>query len=755
MKNLVFTMLIAMITTLTAIGQNTRWSGVLLDAQTQKPIYHASLINTSTNEVYFTDWDGHFSVQAAADDLLEVHHISYQTVKVKASETAHINLQPKKISLDEILVKASPLDDIATSEVIVDQVKKGSQVANVAGLFNDIPGFSMQKRSATASEPSFRAFKYEQMNIKYDGGGKMVHACPNRMDPVTAHVIPEEVRKIEIIKGPFSVRFGQSFGGIINIITKPPTPEKYGFHGVVETGYETNGSNFLAGGKLQYAQKKFDLTVNGESRNFGNYTDGNGTITPSSFKTNSYSIKLGINPTDRQRLQVDWRQKHGRDILHAGLPMDSPLDDSYMINLDYKVMGLTPKIPSLTFKTYYSDVDHLMTNGYLLPTPRPNFKKVDARSPVHSNTIGGKLELNILPTKKMNLYAGVDADIIQRDGNKNVIIHVNPAGVPLDPPKKKQFSIWQDALTTDYGLFAEANYQLTQKISTSAGIRSDFVSSQIDAPDPGFLAIYGDQIEASNQTVYSGHLAAKYRYQGLQIQLALGRGTRTPTMIERYIYRFTIGSDPRSYIGNPNLKPEINNQLEFSVRKHWHQHQIGFSTFYSKMQDYISAVVNSDLAMGNQPAPKQFKNVTANQYGFDIFLKYHILTGLDFTGDLAYTKATNETLNEPLAQVAPMSGHLGLKYETSKYWLDLRTRMVATQKDFSPSFAETETPGHTTIDFRTGYKIKGFTVGAAALNILNETYYNHLNFSYKNANEHQGKVFEPGRSFSLFAKFEF
>lgn len=128
-----------------------------------------------------------------------------------------------------------------------------------------------------------------------------------------------------------------------------------------------------------------------------------------------------------------------------------------------------------------------------------------------------------------------------------------------------------------------------------------------------------------------------------------------------------------------------------------------------------------------------------------------------FKSDIAYTKAYNETFDEPLAQVAPMSGHIGLKYEKEKYWIDFRSELVATQSDFSTAFNESETPGHTTFDLRLGYKpMKGFSIGGAILNIMDEAYYNHLNFSFANADEYNGrKIYEVGRSFSVYAKYDF
>ncbi len=118
------------------------------------------------------------------------------------------------------LSTADPFGDLAQSRIVYDDIKATSQPRNVSDLFKDIPGFGIQKRGAYASEPVFRAFKYEQLNVQYDGGMKILNACPNRMDPITTHVIPEEIERIELVKGPFTMRFGQNFGGIINLVSK-------------------------------------------------------------------------------------------------------------------------------------------------------------------------------------------------------------------------------------------------------------------------------------------------------------------------------------------------------------------------------------------------------------------------------------------------------------------------------------------------------------------------------------------------------
>ncbi len=745
-------------------AQEIQINGKLTDSSTGEPVMGAIIQTEDSSKKTSSDIEGKFSLIINKGEIIIVIHPEYETLKTEGVKEMLIQLKPKNIELNTVVIKANPLEDITHSVIITDDIKKGSQPRTAADLFNDIPGFSMQKRSSTAIEPSLRSFKYEEMNVKINGGSKIVNACPNRMDPITAHIIPEEVSRIEVVKGPYTVRFGQTFGGIVNLVTKTPGADSYGWHGTLESGYETNGNNLALRGEVMYATPKYDVNINAEHRDFGDYTDGRGVVTPAGFKTDSYSIKLGYNPKKNQRLLLNWHQKFGRDIKHAGLMMDSPKDDSYLISLDYKIKSPWKKIHHMSFKSYYSFVDHLMTNGYELENPRPNYPAIDARAPVTSNTLGGKFEIGYKPTEKWLIYSGFDADIIKRDGNKTVIVNVNPnTGVALDPPMIKNLKIWQGAHIEDYGVYTEGNYRLNQLYTITTGIRMDYITAGITDPDPGFIAIYGN-VKDQTDVVVGGNFSIKYKKDDFQAQVAYGRGTRTPSMIERYIYRFIVGVDSREYIGNPYLKPEINNQFEIGAQVKKEKWSGGINLFYSLFENYIVPVLNPALTGtsagcggGTPQAPKQFWNVYAHQYGTDLFFHYKFTEYFSFHSDLALTKAYNETLDEPLAQVAPMTSHIGLKYETEKYWADLRSEIVATQKDYAPSFGETETPGHTTFDLRLGFKPnKHLSIGAAVLNITDQAYYNHLNFAFKNADDLNGqRIYEPGRSFSMYIKYKF
>ncbi len=741
---------------LVSFGQTQFIKGKIINKETNNAIEYATIKLLNSKKYATSNKIGEFQINAQIGSKVEISHLSYKTKIVELQNNGIVALELVQLELNEIIVNANPLQDISQSIVINETDKRISQPRSVGSLFRDIKGFGISKKGAYASEPVFRAFRHEQLNVQYDGGMKVLNACPNRMDPITTHIIPEEIEKIEIVKGPFTVRFGQNFGGIINLVSKNPSKNKKGIHGSAEGGYESNGNNLVSGASIVYIEDKYDVQFNGSYRDFGDYKDGNGETVPSSFRTTDYSVKVGLNPTEKQRFQFSWRQSFGRDIKHAGLPMDSGFDDSLLAGIKYKFKNISDKVESFTANVFYSYVDHFMTNA-----GRSNFMMVDAQSPVESWTYGGKAEFVFNISDNSRLFTGIDANLIERKGNRTRIVKMMN-GVMLPTPKVFEDKIWQDASLNDVGLFAEGKFKVADFTTLTVGTRADFISTSITDPALDFEALYGDSISDETEINISGNASVKYQKNGFQTQLAIGRGVRTASMLERYINHFTVGVDPYEYVGNPNLKPEINNQLELSFLKKFKTIEIGASVFHSFLEDYILAKVNSDIPrkfMATTPpiVSKQFVNIDkASQTGIEFSFKVKASDKISFTSDVSYTRAENKDFDEPLAQIPPLMANLGMKFEEKYYWLSLNSRLVGKQSRVSDSFMEQETPGFGTLDFRIGLEpFKGFTIGAAVLNIFDKIYYEHLNFSYKNSNTLSGKIYEPGRNFTTYLKYKF
>lgn len=726
----------------------------VIDSLTKKGIPNAIVHIEYQSYFATTDTNGYFELEAnnAKALTLHIHCMGYENIETHwPTDNSPVIFKMTQAStlLDEILVvdKGHPLLN-QTSIDAKDIARKDPR--DIGEIFSDESGFGVIKRGGYAMDPVFRSFKYEQLNLVFDGGVFVSNACPNRMDPASTHVAPGDINQIELIRGPYSMRYGPAMGAVINIITqKPSYTSQFNVSGNIEGGYEFNGSGISGRAAILMTNKKYDLRINGGLIDFGNYVSGNGNEVPSSFKHYDYSVKLGVAPKKNHRLQVGWRQNFARDVLHAALPMDSDFDNSSIISLDYGIDKPGRKLFSIKAKGFYSHVDHLMSN-----TNRPNFKKVEAESPVNATTYGGKVELGIKPSPKSVIYTGVDLRAVHKDGYRNRLVKIMN-GNPVTPPKLFKDLIWQNSHYYDGGVFAEGTFYLDDNFDVTAGVRMDFVSSNALDTEADFEALYGTDIKTTNTNI---SMTTTLRYttekNGL-IMLALGRGQRSANLLERYINHFTIGMDAYEYVGNPNLIPEINNQADIVVKDNIGPFSLSANIFYSYLQHYITAIVDEDIPRKFQPNlepkfAKRYINIDeAWQYGFNAGIDYKIINPLHFYAGIYYTRAQNVDFNEPLPEITPLTGLFSLSFEKEKYYLKWHGRIVAKQDKVSTSFDETESPGFQVWDFTAGYTpVKLLTLTFSVRNIFNANYYEHLSRPYKNLSE-ENMFYEPGRQLKL------
>lgn len=684
--------------------------------------------------------------------------VSYSQQKKKEVKDT---LKQKTILLNEVIIKGSLKTDPIFSKKSNDYVKKVIQPKNVADLFSGINGFSVIKRGNYAIDPTFRASQYEQLNIQYDGGTKAMHACPNRMDPITTHIIPEEIAQIEIIKGPYTVRYGATFGGIINLVTKKPNYEDPGFHGKVSTGYESNGGSLVNMAQLQYIKEKYDIVLNAGYRNFGNYKDGNNREIPSSFKSTDYGVKIGYNFSEDERIYTHWRQSFGKDVIHAALPMNTEYDNSSVISLDYKLDNIGANLKSFSAKGYYSYVDHLMTNK-----GRPSFMMMEATSPVEATTFGGKVELKWQPNKNLSVFGGADLLHIAREGTRTRLIKIMN-GNPLPTPKTFVDKIWQDSSISDIGLFSEAKWSPSNSVVYTFGLRYDNVTSDIKDPEADFANMY--TLKKRTEHNIGGTLSFKKKYDNnLTLEIAYGRGIRSANMVERFINHFNVGKDPYEYIGNPNLKAEVNNQFEIGLKgfkrlKNSTKFTYEASVYYSLLENSIIAIVDPTLTrkfmpMAQPKNPKVFRNLKESyKTGLELAANFEFTNGLYFNTQLAYVKSKNIDLNESLPLTPPLNSKISFGYKKDSYWASLEYNLTSKQSNIAKSFGETETDGYETLDLRFGAKpFNNTTFGLAVMNVFDKAYNNHLNFSFTNqVGFGRTPITEPGRNVSLFLQYSF
>ncbi len=664
------------------------------------------------------------------------------------------------VEITDTLVKRTPFVANRVSKNIMLSVP----TRDIGDYLRSIPNVAGIRKGGSAIDPVIRGFKFSQLNVVMDGGMKIENGCPNRMDPVTAHVEVEELSHIDVVKGPFQLNYGPSLGGVINLQTENPQPyAKFEIHGNAMFGYESNWDGGKESFSLKGGNSKIYFLASGGYRKYGNYTSGGSETTETEFKTSfrkyNYGAKLGFAISQKQNILLSYSESHGRDVMFPALTMDEKSDDTKMMSADYSIKNLSGNIASLDIKFYRTDVSHLMDNSN-----RENWSTKQMVADVDAINTGGKAIMG-MQFGKHYLSAGLDFENIYKDGVRTMTM------IMMGTTSTKKFNLWKEAVIQNGGIFAA--YSATYgKFLLDAAFRVDM--NKADSEDT--LKLIKNGIEyfnetASNYANFSGNLGITRKISdGLSVSLALARGARSPNMLERYIKLLSVGYDTYDYLGNPQLKPETNNEVDLTLK--YNNERFGkmyVNGFYSFVTDYISAeMLPSSVIMPatlGAPGVKQFVNVdNATFTGFEIGYTSPSTYKLGFSVVAALTygqipevtkyiikdgKVTGDTLlkNDALPEIPPFESTISINYRLLKGKLvpKVSYRLVAAQNHVSEAFYEPETPGFSLLNFSIAYKVSNnIDITAGVNNIFDVLYFEHLNRKIIGSTE---KLFEPGRMF--------
>ena len=663
------------------------------------------------------------------------------------------------LNIEEILITGNKSNDNFKTPITGDNIKLLNP-HDGGEIFKYTPGFSIIKKGNYAMEPVLRGFKYEQLNVQFDGGVHSTNACPNRMDPGISQISIEEIEKVEIIKGPYNVRFGPAFGGIINVISKRPKQNGKMVSGWVEGGYQSNGNNWYTSLFSQLVQKKWDLAVSAGYKDYGNYENGEGTEIASSFRRGGYTVKAGYNFSQNQRLQFSIRQSFARDVMYPGLPMDALEDNSIISALDYAVTDLSKTIISLKFKLYYSYIDHVMVNWF-----RPAYKFTHAKTPVTANNFGGRFEAGLKTGNNNMVYTGVDFQYIGKDGSRHREVYINGCTNPpteYDPPKEFYDKVWQDSYKNDVGIFIENKYRISRSLLWQAGFRVDVSSFDIKDPENDFYELYNGDIKPDTKIDPSLNSVLTYKINDTwSIQWPVAFAKRSPDLTELFINHLSVGMDAYEYVGNPNLESETNFQTDIIIQKSGEIFSFYADGFFSYLNNYISAVVDTTIPRKYMKCKepkfaKRFINIDeAYMTGFEAGFNLNFLKYFKYNLNASYTYAQNITLDEPLPEIPPFMLNTGIQFVTEKFTATINARIAAKQERVSTSFNEATSSEFQVFNLYLSYSPWDFMeINGSVTNIFDENYAEHLNRPYKSMDT-KSLYYDPGRSFNIGLRFRF
>ena len=715
---------------------------ILLDEDSALPIQGATF--EYGKQTGISDVNGSISFVITEGEVMKVSHLNYGSWEWDEKELLKV-LQQKTYFRKSLTVSLYPVTVIAVKpnqkpdeNISIDFQDRMEH--DGAAILNQIPAINSIKKSGSYGfDPVFRGFKYDQLNIVMNGAQSATAACPNRMDPPTSQMAPNMMDRIEVLKGPYALRYGVGVGGTINFIpSKIQFTDKKDLYGRFSSEYQSNKNIVRGEGQIGLRGKKYDLGFFGAWSQGNDYEAGNGQIVQSDFQRGSFGTNLGLQLSSNQQLRVSALYNMARDVDFPALPMDLRNDDTWMINARHEISISKDHLKSWNTTVFGSFVDHLMDNKIKPLDPR----MLNAETAATTFNYGGRTE-GAWRFKKGKLFAGVDLRIEGAEGTRvrEFLMGPNAGKIFYD-------NAWQNGQISRTGLFGEYHL-ITNELQYIFSGRLEVNNANIKDPSPDFTEVFPEpQATQINPSLSAG--VVKKLGKNIQTSLWLGRVQRSGSLTEKFINYFPVGQDPYEMLGNPQLNPEINNQIDLTFKWATEKSALNVDLFASYLQDYISSVIDTTLKprLPMSPGVRQYLNIDeAFKTGFEINWKQVLVIGLQHQLGIAYTYAQDMERDEPLPEIAPLDFRytLGGSYLDGKLQPEATFRYVVEQSRISTEFGETVTPAFSILNVRLSYELsKNIRFSAGVNNLFNETYYEHLNRAPRGTNN---PIYERGRNF--------
>lgn len=697
----------------------------LLDNQTLEPLAFAHYMYG--NQGGASDRQGLIRFSYESGTILLIQHLSYgrqafedekvqqglAAGRITVSPDAGLPLQPVTIIAMHPSHKAKQEKPLGVRHHLSHDAGQVLQhVSFIAGI---------RKSGNYGFDPVMRGFKHDQLNIVVDGALSATAACPNRMDPPSSQISPNMSHHIELLKGPYALRFGTGFGGTINFVGADPEFVP-GFKpiGRLSAGYENNGEVFNTEGVLGFANDFMHFQLFGALAQGSNYTDGTGEQTPAAFARNSFGTKTAVRLSQKQWLELSAVRNYADDVDFPSLPMDLRTDETWMLQLRHQASFTQSSIKNWKTNLYGTWVDHFMDNRLKPLDPR----MVNAETRAYTRNYGGRTEVEVHQGRQQ-LFAGIDLKIEEAEGTRERAFLMGP-----NAGKALYDNAWQHGRIRRSGLFAEYRYTFQDYLLVAAARMERNHAEVLDAA-PEFTTVY----PKTSQTQFNPSVSAGItRYWGNRFSASLwaGRAQRSGSLGERFINYFPVGLDPYEMLGNPELKAEVNNQADLHLNYQRRLSQLGFTVYIAYLQNYISSKIDTNLQtrLPASPGVRQYTNLAkAMLSGFELSYSQPLPVKLMAEFSMAYTHGQDLQTRTPLPEIPPMELRFKLSgnYFGEKLMPDVQIRHVFRQDRIADEFAETATPAFTLLDVGLAYAFSSnFRLDAGINNLFDEAYYEHL-----------------------------
>ncbi len=532
------------------LGQQIKVTGTNGTPVSQAVVVIKSLSDKKEN-IFLTDNSGSASIGTYLQKVqIYISHVSYQevvdTLNAINSDLI-IKMIAKDVKLNEVVVSSDYTprmagESVHTVAVINKQQIDNQGASNLEEVLNQQLNIRVSQDQVLGSGMTMNGLSGQ--NIKYlVDGVPVIGRLDGNID--LSQILLSNVERIEVVNGPMATAYGtDAAGGVINVITKQPTNEK--FEGGVNLLYENIGRyNLDASAGTSKGKSAFQLSG---GRNFfdgwsavdtGRWQEWKpkeqlfGTIkyrytgkkTILSYQFNAFDEKISNKGTPR----ISPYYAYAFDEYYKTKRYSNQLNISYILKRDlFANATFSYSYYDRTKNTYRKDLVTLNENLVLSQANNDSTGQSGAlanqdTTQMHTWMARGtisKSETNAA----INYQAGYDVNI------------ENASGTRFKELVKQ---------TGDFAVFASAEYNANSHLEIKPAIRISYNTDYKSPVVPSFLIKYS----------FTDNLIARFSY---------GKGFRAPGIKERYLYFVDINHNIR---GNENLLPEYSDNFYGSLHQ--------------------------------------------------------------------------------------------------------------------------------------------------------------------------------------------
>ena len=626
-------------------------------------------------------------------------------------------------------------------------------------LLSHISGISVIRLGGHGFDPVIRGQQENRLNVILDDA--YIHAgCPNRMDPPSSYAALETYDTVTVIKGGQTVEFGGGGSGgtvLFERNTQPPD-EGEGVQGKSGVTYKDNGDFKSVYADGTFGDKEGYLRLSGTVTDAGNYEDGRGETVKSAFESKNANVVVGLNPDEESNIEMSVEHNLEEDLLYEGLMMDTTETTNDALRMKYSLnqMGAFTDFKA---SLYRSDVEHDMDN-FTFRSPATNMRTI-TDSETTGMRVSGMVDGNGVSWKVGMDYKQVDRLAKATMGGADGLTTLNTY-------------MWPDAEIDKAGLFVEMDRPLNQQDTLSAGLRYDRVDFSANKADT--TAAYNraaDGINTANEayTYYYGKTAADAETENNiggflrwsrdleqrdNVYVSLSRTVRSADETEKFLSKWHT-TDAMRNVGNPDLDPEKQHQLELGGEFNLAGFALSPSIYYANVSDFIltdKAASQTDILQSDSATI--YRNVDVTRWGYDLEVSRDLSESIYSVMTLSYVRAENETDHQAVGETPPLNGALTVSYDTGEWDLGGRLRFADNQDRVDLGDDKGVTPGYGVVDLFASKALEnGADIRIGVDNLLDKAYAEHLSPDSVFATDTTDRVFEPGRSVWVKANYRF